>query len=796
VVAPRPPVEKPLVLAPLPAEVPDRLPHTFEPTSYAARLAVDPEHTTFTGTIEITGELAEPSALIWINAEYLSITHVDASRDGVRVAMVATYLTARRGWLALRSEQPLAQGAWTLSIDYYGTWNERDAWGGFRQTKTGNARDRDGEHYVFTQFEPDYARTIFPCFDEPDRKVPWQLTLEVPDALVAASNTPIESETRQPAVSTPGTKQSPIKTVRFAKTQPLPSYLIAFAVGPFDVVEAGKSKSGIPMRILTARGDSRLAAYATTSAPLLLDKIEAWLGVPFPYPKLDFVAVPRTADWWAAMENAGLITFTARALNHDASFDGFAAHELAHQWFGDLVTLAWWSDIWLNESFAYWIGNKFAAEHPWDPRTGHVPIVDDDHRNPRTQMGDFSAVHKGGQLLAVLERALGGERFARLLQRYLTTHAHGTVRTSDLRAAVAQVADEHFAALIDRYATYPTEPLTLELDCTTKIKRVDVKGFGTTGLVCIAYDRDGTRDERCATLTWGSARVELPAKRCPRWLLPRSPHDIQFSSVQLEAIRDAGWQSLDNDERRSITSYVLAQDPTRGRLRLSYIAKAAPSADDWLLSSMTSYLVSIDRRVPPGQRPRYDAWIATLFGERARTFGIDREPDPQTRASMYPLLSVVLGARDPGLVRDALALLPNLDKLEAPTRVLVLRASIIDKPSVAEDLIAELPKAPAHRIADIAFALESAPNLLDLMRKHVEPLKRLQIYQLRRLFDQLCDESRRADVEQLGRDLFPKPDPGMLRDYEWCIQERKRLEPELRAFFAGTAAAKSTKVRR
>jgi hypothetical protein len=303
-------------------------------------------------------------------------------------------------------------------------------------------------------------------------------------------------------------------------------------------------------------------------------------------------------------------------------------------------------------------------------------------------------------------------------------------------------------------------------------------------MLCVAYDRDGTRDERCGKLAWGRAAVELTAKQCPRWVLPRAPHETTLSVAQLEAIRDFGWASLTDAERMSVIGHVLSKDPTKGRLRLSFITRAAKSADDMLIGWATDYLVTIDRQIPSAWRAQYDKWISKVFGHRARAVAVDRDPDPQKWEAMYSLLSLVLAARDHDLVQAVIARLPELDKLHGPARVLVLRAAIINKASVAEDLIAELPKASSHRMADIAFALDAAPNLLDLMQTHVAEIKLLQPYQKQRLFGQLCDETRRADVEQLGRDIFPKPDPAMLRDYEWCIQERKAIEPELRAFFA------------
>ncbi|HEY5920860.1 MAG TPA: M1 family metallopeptidase [Kofleriaceae bacterium] len=781
------PIEKALVVADLPLDVPERLPRTFQPKSYAARLHVDPAQPAFSGTIEITGELTEPLALIWLHAEQLTIHRVVATRGATRVPMLPSLLP--RGVLALRSEQPLDAGDWTLAITYSGTWEDRSAAGGFRQRSV-------GKDYVFTQFQPDFARRVFPSFDEPDRKVPWQLTLDVPGHLVAASNTPIESETSATAQSTSRAAMQAVKTVRFAKTLPLPSYLIAFAVGPFTVVDAGTSKSGIPIRILIEQ-DAKAASHAAASTAKLLDNIETWLGVPFPYPKVDVVAVPRTEPWWFAMENAGLITIDDLALNDANKWDSVISHELAHHWFGNLVTLAWWDEIWLNESFAYWIGDKLGGDQNVQPPVIDDPIVVANTGSPRPQLGSNQyfqnssslAVHKGGRLLDLLETTLGEARLLQVLRTYLTQHAHGTARSSDLRAALTAIAGDNLSTVFDRYLYSPTESLALDLRCTPKTKRVEVKGFGTTGLLCVTYDHDGTRKEQCGKLEWGSAAVELSPKRCPRWLYAKALHDIKWTAPQLEAIRDHGWSALTSSERLAVVASLFQRDPSRGRLRLSFIDKTSDTLDETLISWVANYLLMIDKYVAPAQRSHYEAWIRKRFAARARALGI-RSPEPERDAfvHMQPLLWLVMSARDPGLIADALALLPKLDELAGPARALVLRAAILDKPSYADDLIAELPTASSVRVNDIAFALDAVPDPLFFLTKHAGVIRQLQHHHKSRLLGLICDETRRKDVESLGRQLFDKFNDFMLRDYEWCITERKALEPELRAFLDGANA--------
>jgi len=782
----RPVVENALVVAPLPASVPDRLPHTFEPTSYAARIHVDPGQPYFSGTIEITGELAEASALIWLHAEKLRIRRVTASRGDERVRIEPSVLP--HGMLALQSEQPLQVGSWTISISYLGSWDNEKAEGGIRQT-------HQGEPYVYTQFEPDYARTVFPCFDEPDRKVPWQLTLDVPDSMVAASNAPIESEMRSGGPYA-------TKTVRFAKTLPVPSYLVAFAVGPFEIVDAGSAKGGIPVRILALRSERDRVARAATVTPQLLDKVESWLGVPFPYPKLDVVTVPKTAPWWAAMENPGLITVDQQFLSEPAKWDSTMVHEIAHHWFGDYVTPAWWDDIWLNESFAAWIARKLGGDRMIEFPLATRSVVLGSVINPRMQLGGTqswdrpgaAAAQKGARLLELLEKIVGPDTLLRALRQYLTAHPHGTVQTAELRAALETAAGPTITRAFDRYIQHETGPLEPVLTCSKKARTLAFPLREPTIyplLACVAYDHDGARRQRCVQIEADAPPLDLGTKRCPRWILVKSLHRLRRTVEQLEALRDHAWPSLSDAERRELLSEAFVLDSTAmtsstnmRRLRLSFAAKTA--GDDDLLSWATTYVLVIQHQVPPALRAKFDAWVSASFSARARAFGIaPANVEQYKREQMYSLLSLVLDARDKGLIADALALLPKLDQLDGPARVLVLRAALLDKPSYADDLVAEIPKAKPQRQADIGFALESVPDLLFFLTKHAAEIRQLQHHHKARLFGLLCDENRRQDVESLGHQLFDKWGPLLMRDYDWCTQERKALEPELRAFLNG-----------
>ncbi len=328
-----------------------RLPDGVAPIRYAIDLTVVPDRDRFQGSAEIQVEIRQPQSLIWLNAEKLEISGATWSSAGHTVT--ATLAPGGDNFAGFRFPEPI-EGSGTLRINYEGHISRKSSAGIFQM--------KDGERwYVYSQFEPTDARRAFPCFDEPSFKVPWQLTLHVPQNDMALANTPELSENAE---------ANGMKVVEFAVTKPLPSYLIALAVGPFDAVSAGKVGK-TPLRIITPKGRGAEARFAAESIPQLLKLLEKYFGTPYPYEKLDSIVMPISNF---AMENAGLITYGQSLLLAKPGSDTIGrqrecaivtAHEMAHQWFGDLVTPAWWNDIWLNEAFATWMENKITGE--WKP---------------------------------------------------------------------------------------------------------------------------------------------------------------------------------------------------------------------------------------------------------------------------------------------------------------------------------------------------------------------------------------------------------------------------------------------
>ena len=301
-----------------------RLGSDVVPRFQLVRLRLDPDKRSYTGSVRVELDVARAVDSLRFHAEGQKVTRATLVQGRDTIAVTRT--TGEHGLQRLAAARRLATGAATLEVEFSHLYGTR-AVGLYRALK-------DGKGYLFTQFQSDDAREAFPCWDEPGFKQPWQVVLEVPAGQEAFTNTPVERTVEKDGW----------KTITFKRTPPMPSYLLALAVGPLETVPVPGPK--VPTRIITCQGQSHLTRIAVETTPPLLAALERWFGTPYPYEKLDLVAVPEFA--YGAMENAGLITFRDDLLLLDPasatssqrrSCASVTAHELAHMWFGDLVTM-------------------------------------------------------------------------------------------------------------------------------------------------------------------------------------------------------------------------------------------------------------------------------------------------------------------------------------------------------------------------------------------------------------------------------------------------------------------------
>jgi alanyl aminopeptidase len=438
-----------IVLPPLArAAPPPRLSPDISPTSQSVRLRIDPARTDYDGSVRIELRIDNPTPHIRLHAERMRLTRTTLTGPAGAVPVSADFGTGDASstlTLTPSSKRPIPEGRYTLSIDFQNSFGTR-AVGLYRMVQTQHA-------YAFTQFEPADAREAFPCFDEPRFKIPFQISLEVPQHTTAVSNTPIAQQ-----LSARGTK-----TVVFEKTRPLPTYLLAFAVGPFESVPI--PGLDVPGSIVVPHGQRHLASLAASMTPPILRALEAYFGRRYPYEKLDFIAVPEF--WPGAMEHPGAVTYADRILLVDEKMASPAqrrtlaaviAHELAHMWFGNLVTMAWWDDLWLNESFASWIGDKIidklypqfrmdlgAAESAQSvmfadarPQTEAIRQKIEIAEQGLNRVG--LAYDKGQAILRMFEAWLGPDRFRDGVLRYLAAHEWANATADDLFRALAEPA--------------------------------------------------------------------------------------------------------------------------------------------------------------------------------------------------------------------------------------------------------------------------------------------------------------------------------------------------------------------
>ncbi len=629
-----------------------RLPTTVKPIRYAPTLTILSDRPGIEGSIAIDVALAEPTSIIWLNAVGIRVS--EAHLEVAGLARPARVVPGGADHLGFAFDTA-PEGKARLHVTYRADVSERDDRGVF-------AEKEDGLSYIFTQFENTDARRAFPCFDEPTFKVPWQLTLQVKQGDVALSNTPSLSEL--PA-------EGGLKTVRFAETKPLPSYLIAFAVGPFDLVDAGRAgRGGTPVRIAVPHGKSAEAAYAVKTTPILLERLERFFGMAYPYEKLDVVAVPQLVSF-GAMENVGLVTFSERLLlagrgEETLSFQrrnaATMAHEIAHHWFGDLVTMSFWNDIWLNEAFASWMEEKtlvpWKPEWSWETNTAYSTaramrsdslvsarkirqeiLTKDDIQNAF----DGITYNKGAAVIGMFETWIGPDKFQKGVQRYLTKHAHGSAGSSDFFAAVSAEAGRDVAPAFSTFLDQPGVPLvTAKLVCEAKAapkvvlsqeRYVPAGSKGATPAtwqipICVRYAAGKKEDRACTLLTSASAELPLAGAACPDWVLPNQGgggyYHVAYGPKDIDALLRAG-DKLSLVERLSVLRDMSAL-LLRGRLPagdvLTHLASLVNDPSLHIQHAAAELLGDIpDRIIAVESRPAFGRFVAKALGKRAFDLG-------------------------------------------------------------------------------------------------------------------------------------------------------------------------------
>ena len=468
------------------------LPGDVIPLKHTVEMTIDPGRDTFTGRATIQVEIRKPLTVIWLNGK--DIVPLEATVGSKK----AHAETASDEFIGIELDSPVQPGRTIIDLRYRGKLDEKAIVGPYRK-KTGD------DWYVFTSFTPIDARRAFPCFDEPRFKTPWKMIIHVKRTDKAFANGRMLREVNE---------ADGMKAVEFAETKPLPAEVVAFAVGPFDIFEGAPAGHGTPIRVITAKSHAAEGKTAAQASVDVLPRLEAYTGIPYPFGKLDHIAVPEFP--FGATENPGLIVYKNQALlvapgddltAKASAIRGLQAHEVGHQWFGDLVTQASWDDVWLSEGFATWISAKMMDQEQPAARKRlnavaarqRIMTMDDSARTRPIRLAmnsrhDTENVYsqfvyqKGAALLMMLEGWLGEDRVHDGLRAYLKKFSFSNATTADLEASLRAAAGVDPGPVMEAFLNHTGVPVIHGecLDGTIKIQPaalplpVCIRGDGLT----------------------------------------------------------------------------------------------------------------------------------------------------------------------------------------------------------------------------------------------------------------------------------------------------------------------------
>ncbi|WP_294191067.1 M1 family metallopeptidase [uncultured Sphingomonas sp.] len=761
--------------APAPAFTPDaaapkgRLPDAATPKAYRLDFTILPEKDGFSGHDEIDVVLKQPTQRLYLHGRDLNVSKVVARVGKTIVPATFTQVDAT-GTARLDFKQPVPAGAATLVFDYTGKFGN-DASGLYHV----KVADR---WYSWTQFESIDARAAFPSFDEPGYKQPFTVSVTTAPGMTVVSNSPATGVEKA---------AGGMEIHRFAPTKPLPTYLVAIDTGPFvrqpgTIAPTPERAQGMPYGIVATQAQKDKMAYAFAETPPIVALLERYFGEAFPFPKLDQIGSPIMPG---AMENAGADTYGDGILFLDPGattsdkkeFGMVVSHELAHQWFGDLVSPEWWSDIWLNESFANWMGYRIANE--WKPELGigvgalaegfaamntdalevgrpiHQPITDNSQIDSAF---DSITYGKGGQVVAMIAAYLGDDKFKEGVRLHLKRHAYGNASSEQFFQSIADAAhDPKVLAALTSFVDQQGVPVVDIRRQGTKLTATQAryafigstpKPLSWTIPLCLRVDAA----KQCSLLDAKTTTMTVPAGRV---VMP----NVGGTGYYRFDLAPADWQAL------------IASSPTLGggeaiattdSLWASFRAGKAPAA--WLITEARAMAANPDpaASVDPGARiaglrsrgligasalPAYKSLMNAVYTPRLKQLGFNpaagayKAEDPRQQELRHRLVSLVadeaqdvgtratlkaaatrylagdIAALDPGFLSDGLSVLAQ-DGGMPVARTLVERALSSEDATLRSSALGAAASSGRTDVANYLLALND-PRLRSFDRLRV-----------------------------------------------------------------------------
>ncbi|KAJ2258716.1 hypothetical protein GGI13_000523 [Coemansia sp. RSA 455] len=689
----------------------DLLPTTVTPTHYDIHLRPDLVTGKVSGSVAIDAHINEATNRIVLHAKSITITRVVVYHCGTLLASVGgesvTYDNGELEMATIQMPHVLQPASVQVIITFMGVLCE-SMYGLYRC----RYRDRKGEPSVMlvTQFQAKCARLVFPCWDEPAIKAEFTLTLSVPSNHTALSNMPVVQETEE--------FSGGLKTVYFARSPKMSTYLLAIVSGELDYIEATTltgeiipdshppQRAAVPCRVYTAAADIDKVQFSLDTAVQVLELLVDMFGCAYPLPKLDLVAVPELEA--GGMENWGLVLFrtvrlfitsqTSLWIRQKAVY--VIAHELSHQWFGNLVTMAWWDDLWLNEGFATWIGIHITdLMYPEWRRWDHFAIEDrqsalsaDSLRSSHPvqvtikgsadidQVFDSITYYKGCSLIRMLSAHLGTDAFMAGVRAYLNAHAFASATTSDLWAALEAASGQPVAALMHSWTTQVGYPVvSVDADFESGSLRLTQNRFLHSGSAAPDEDRVlwwvplGMVSSECAqpvpaVLHDRSGSFEIPGSSRATWIklnhnnaglyrVRYSRDALRRLAASASVLRTADAVGILND---AVALAISGHVPTSAVLDMVAAFQARPP-EFVVWQILGAFLESLHQtwadRSPPALREHIRALARALFAPQAAALGWAHRPDDSPLVARLRAISIprAAWAGDALVIAQALA---------------------------------------------------------------------------------------------------------------------------------------------